>query len=82
MIYEKIGQKIAVNDKFIYCISVYKLWSNGASIIDEKFYTSTKFITFKKNILDKKSYKIIRFIELTHAPENYLINNNYKLLEE
>ena len=36
MIYEKGNEKITVNDKFIYCSSVYMLWKGGASLIEEK----------------------------------------------
>ena len=30
----------------------------------------------------EKGYTLIRFFDLEYAPENYLINNNYKIIEE
>lgn len=83
MIYEKGNERIIVNDKFIYCSSVYALWKGGASLIEEKYYSSNKPISLKKKDMKKKgkSYTLIRFFDLEYAPENYLINNNYKIVE-
>ena len=83
MIYEKNNERIIVNDKFIYCSSVYELWKGGASLIEEKYYSSDKPISLKKKDMKKKgkSYTLIRFFDLEYAPENYLINNNYKIVE-
>ena len=83
MIYEKGNEKITVNDKFIYCSSVYMLWKGGASLVEEKYYSSNKPISLKKKDMKKKEkgYTLIRFFDLEYAPENYLINNNYKIVE-
>ena len=83
MIYEKGNERIIVNDKFIYCSSVYALWKGGAFLIEEKYYSSNKPISLKKKDMKKKgkSYTLIRFFDLEYAPENYLINNNYKIVE-
>ena len=83
MIYEKNNQRITVNDKFIYCSSIYVLWKGGASLIEEKYYSSNKPISLKKKDLKKKKkgYTLQRFFELEYAPEKYLINNGFKLIE-
>lgn len=75
--YEKNNQIVYVNDKFIYCSSVYLIWKWGASLVEEKYYTSKKPISLKKQIVRKKNYIIQRFFELEFAPENYLINNGF-----
>ena len=84
MIYEKNNQKIIVNEKFIYCSSVYMLWKGGASLIEEKYYSSDKPISLKKKDLKKKmkGYNLYRFFELEYAPESYLISQNFKLIEQ
>ena len=66
MIYEKNNERIIVNDKFIYCSSVYALWKGGASLIEEKYYSSNKPISLKKKDLKKKmkGYNLVRFFEL------------------
>ena len=83
MIYEKNNQRITVNDKFIYCDSVYMLWKGGASLIEEKYYSSSKPISLKKKDLKKKmkGYTLQRFFNLEYAPEKYLINNGFKIVE-
>ena len=82
-IYEKKKQKVGVYNKFIYCSSVYKIWDWGASLIEEKYYSSDKPITLKKKDIKikKKNYIIFRFLTLEFATENYLINNGFKLIE-
>lgn len=84
MIYEKGNEKITVNDKFIYCSSVYMLWKGGASLVEEKYYSSSKPISLKKKDIKKKmkEYTLYRFFNLEYAPESYLINNNFKPVEE
>lgn len=58
------------------------LWKNGASLIDEKYYSSNKPISLKKKNLKKKGYTLVRFFDLEYAPESYLINNGYKVIEQ
>ncbi len=82
-IYEKDNISVIVNDKFIYHSEVYKLWKGGASLLEEKYYSSDKPIRLKKSDIKvkKKDYILYRFFNLEYAPEEYLINNNYKILE-
>lgn len=82
--YEKDRQIVYTHNKFIYCSSVYQIWGWGAALVDEKYYTSDKPITFKKKNLisvKRKNYSLHRFFELQFAPEEYLINNGFKILE-
>lgn len=78
--YEKNDQIVYVNDKFIYCSSVYLIWKWGASLLEEKYYSSKKPITLKKQIVKKKNYIIQRFFDLQFAPEVWLQENGYTLL--
>lgn len=81
-IYEKDKQIVKVYDKFIYCSSIYKIWSWGASLESETYYASSKPIVSKKNNkIKKNNYILYRFLELQFAPESYLINNNFKIIE-
>lgn len=82
MIYEKNNQRIIVNDKFIYCDTIYMLWKGGASLIEEKYYSSNKPISLKKKDMKKKekSYTLIRFFDLEYAPEKWLQQEGYKLI--
>lgn len=80
-IYEKDKQEVSVYHKFIYCSSVYKIWKQGACILDEKYYVCSKPLNLKKipKMIKKKGYTIQRYIQLESAPEDYLITKGYKL---
>lgn len=82
-IYEKDRVIIRVNDKFIYCCETYETWDNGFALIDTKYYSSSRPIVLKKKdlTLKKKVCILRRFFDLEFAPEEYLINNGFKLLE-
>lgn len=81
VVYEKNNQRVTVSDKFIYCSSIYMLWKDGASLLEEKYYSSDKPITLKKVQAKKKGYTLYRFFDLEFAPETYLINNGFKIIE-
>lgn len=79
-VYVKEKHEILVSSKFMYCLSTYKIWKQGACLLDEKYYISPNPLNLKKiqKVIKKKDYLIHRFIDLESAPENYLINNGYK----
>lgn len=82
--YEKDRDIVYAHDKFIYQDEIYLIWSWGASLLDEKSYSSDKPISLKKKDrkLKKKNYIIYRFFTLKFAPEEYLINNGYKIIDD
>ena len=82
-IYEKNNIAVRTHDKFIYSSVIYKLWSGGASLVEEKYYSSDKPIIIKKKDLKvkKKGYILYRFFKLEYAPEEYLIRNGYEIIE-
>lgn len=51
-------------NKYVYCVSTYVLWKGGASLLEEKRYSSSKPIVFKNNMLKRKNYTLFRFVEL------------------
>ena len=82
-IYEnKEGQRVVTNDTFIYCSEIYILWKGGASLLEEKYYSTNKPLKIKpKNLkVKKKNYTLFRYLTLEFAPEEYLINNKFKLV--
>ena len=82
-IYEKNNIAVRTHDKFIYSSVIYKLWSGGASLVEEKYYSSDKPIIIKKKDLKvkKKRYILYRFFNLEYAPEEYLIRNGYEIID-
>jgi hypothetical protein len=82
-IYEnKEGQRVVTNDTFIYCSEIYMLWKGGASLLEEKYYSTNKPLKIKsKNLkVKKKNYTLFRYLTLEFAPEEYLLNNKFKLV--
>ena len=72
------------HDKFIYCSSVYQIWGWGAALMEEKYYASDRPITLKKKNLisvKRKNYSLRRFFELQFAPEEWLLQQGYKLID-
>lgn len=82
-IYQKDKELVTANDKFIYCSSVYLLWKGGAALQGEKYYASDKPIKLKKKNtkIKGKGYTVFNFLELQFAPEEYLLQNGYKLIK-
>lgn len=81
-IYENNELRVVVNDKFIYCCEVYLIWKNGASLVETKYFSSDFPIKIKKKKGKQKveKYKLVKFMTLEFAPEEYLINNKFKLV--
>jgi hypothetical protein len=81
--YIKNKQEVGVSPKFVYYSSVYKIWKNGACLLNDKWYASENPINLKavKGKIKKKDYSIQRFIELKSAPEDYLISHGYRRMK-
>ena len=79
IIYVKDKSEVRVSDKYVYHCSVYRIWKNGAGLMDDKYYVSRTPLNLKKipSMIKKKGYTIQRYTELDCAPENYLINKGY-----
>lgn len=80
-IYIKQGEEVIVNPKYVYRVTIYKIWKLGFSLLNEKTYTCCNPIDLKNlaNTLKKKDYSIQRSIILEGAPESYLTKHGYKL---
>lgn len=82
--YLKGNQTVFAFDKFIYCSTVYQIWSWGASLLEEKYYSSDKPITLNKKqlVLKRKNYSLHRFFDLKFAKEEWLNDNGWKLIND
>ena len=60
---------------------IYKIWKDGFSLFDQKYYSCDHPLKLKKKDLLKRSdYLLRRFFDLEFAPEDYLLDNGYKPL--
>jgi hypothetical protein len=79
-IYVKDGHEIGVTSAFIYSSTIYKIWKNGAALVEEKSYSCNRPLNLDKiKIARKKDYILQQCFELESAPEYYLINKGYKI---
>lgn len=83
-IYETSKERLFLSDSYIYKSVIYKLWPGGASLFEEKYYSSKTPIKFKKKDLKvkKKDYTLYRFFTLEGAPLEYLVNNGFKKVDD
>lgn len=51
-------------NKYIYRITVYIIWKWGASLIEEKYYSSNKPIEIKNKVVRKNGYSLQQFVDL------------------
>ena len=56
VLYEKNGEIVQVNDKFIYEDAIYKVFKEGIALWDTKYYSSDKPIKLKKKQFIMRCY--------------------------
>lgn len=60
-----------MKDKFIYCVSIYVLWKDGASLLEEKYISTIKPIKkLKKSKIKHKNYNLVQFLDLIYSPDD------------
>ena len=55
-IYVKDGHEIGVTSTFIYSSTIYKIWKNGASLVEEKSYSCNRPLNLDKIKKQKLHY--------------------------
>ncbi len=80
--YYKNNIFIKPSEKFIYEMMVYEFIENGAGLADSKETSVKEFKGFNTTkIIEKNKKQYIQSIDLIGAPEKFLIDNNFKLIE-
>lgn len=84
VLYEKEGQIVQVNDKFIYEDSIYQVFKGGIALYEEKHYASSKPIKLKKKDLTNRKKKsdtyLVRYFTLEFAPEDWLQKEGFTII--
>lgn len=77
-------ERIEVMPKFVYEIVVYKIYKDRAELVNNKFFSSSKKLKIKKDIINikKSDHTISKQIFWIGAPENYILSNNLKFYEK
>ena len=74
--------KLTVCPKFLYEVSLYKIWKDRAECVGCQFYASNTPLEVKKETISKKveDYRLVKYITWLSAPLDYLVQNDYKLV--
>lgn len=81
-VYSNKQYKLTEYPKFLYEVSLYKIWRDRAECIDSQFYAAEKPLTIKKETISKKvkDYMLVKYITWLSAPLDYLLSNGFKLV--
>lgn len=81
-VYSNKQYKLTEYPKFLYEVSLYKIWKDRAECVGSQFYATP--LTIKKETISKKveDYRLVKFITWLSAPLDYLMQNNFKLVTD
>lgn len=83
-VYSDKQYKLTEYPKFLYEVSLYKIWKDRAECIGSQFYAADTPLTIVKETISKKveDYRLVKFITWLSAPLDYLMQNNFKLVTD
>lgn len=84
-IYEKDGNIVGVNDRYVYLEEIFEYTPNSWRLADSKYISCAKPLSLNKaqsyKRFPKEKRSLIRDLTLLYAPEQYLIDHEYTLVE-
>ena len=83
-VYSNKQYKLTEYPKFLYEVSLYKIWKDRAECVGSQFYAADTPLTIVKETISKKveDYRLVKFITWLSAPLDYLMQNNFKLVTD
>jgi hypothetical protein len=83
-VYSDKQYKLTEYPKFLYEVSLYKIWKDRAECVGSQFYVADIPLTIVKETISKKveDYRLVKFITWLSAPLDYLMQNNFKLVTD
>lgn len=83
-VYSDKQYKLTEYPKFLYEVSLYKIWKDRAECVGSQFYVADTPLTIVKETISKKveDYRLVKFITWLSAPLDYLMQNNFKLVTD
>ena len=81
-VYSNKQYKLTEYPKFLYEVSLYKIWKDRTECIDSQFYIADRPLEVKKETVSKKvkDYVLVKYITWLSAPLDYLLSNGFKLI--
>lgn len=83
-VYSDKQYKLTEYPKFLYEVSLYKVWKDRAECVGSQFYVADTPLTIVKETISKKveDCRLVKFITWLSAPLDYLMQNNFKLVTD
>lgn len=83
-VYSNRQYKLTEYPKFLYEVSLYKIWKDRAECVGSQFYAADTPLTIAKETISEKveDYRLVKFITWLSAPLDYLMQNNFKLVTD
>ena len=83
-VYSDKQYKLTEYPKFLYEVSLCKIWKDRAECVGSQFYVADTPLTIVKETISKKveDYRLVKFITWLSAPLDYLMQNNFKLVTD
>lgn len=83
-VYSYKQYKLTEYPKFLYEVSLYKIWKDRVECVGNQFYIADKPLEIKKSTISKKvkDYLLVKYITWLSAPLDYLMQNNFKLVTD
>lgn len=83
-VYSDKQYKLTEYPKFLYEVSLYKIWKDRAECVGSQFYVADTPLTIVEETISKKveDYRLVKFITWLSAPLDYLMQNNFKLVTD
>ena len=83
-VYSDKQYKLTEYPKFLYEVSLYKVWKDRSECVGSQFYVADTPLTIVKETISKKveDYKLVKFITWLSEPLDYLMLNNFKLVAD
>lgn len=75
--------KLTACPKFLYEVSLYKIWKDRVESHGSKFFASEKPLKFKETISVKvEDYRLVKYTTWLSAPLDYMLSNGFELYDE
>ena len=82
-IYVSGEHKLTEYPKFLYEVSLYKIWKDRVESHGSKFFASEQPLKFKETTSVKvEDYRLVKYITWLSAPLDYMLNNGFELYDE
>lgn len=75
--------KLTACPKFLYEVSLYKIWKDRSESHGSKFFASEQPLKFEEIVSVRiEDYRLVKYIAWLSAPLDYMLSNGFELYDE